>query len=302
MTEQEIIKKLIDTLDKAVLDFNESIPGIQKDIAAEVERFVKDLETTGDTIKASVANMRRIAAFKDRIYTIIKRSGYDEKVKEFVKAFNEVAVIQNQYFTKLSADFKPTKLLDEIKKQSINSTIESLTEAGLNANLVNPINDILLKNITTGGSYGELTQQLRDFIVTDKTGDGALERYTKQITTDSLNQYAAQYSGAVSNDLGLNWFVYDGSIIQTSRPFCEACVKKKYIHRSEFPKLIDGDFPEFKAEGGEIYDKTGLPSGMIAGTNSSNLTVYRGGWNCGHQMIPVSDIMVPESVKAKLRA
>lgn len=300
MTEREIIDKLIYTLDKAVLDFNESIPGIQKEIASEIDRFVKDLETTGDTIKASVANMRRVAAFKDRIYTIIKRSGYDRKVSEFIKAFNEVAVIQNQYFTKLSADFKPTKLLEEIKTQSISSTIESLTEAGLNANLVNPINDILLKNITTGGSYAQLTNQLRYFIVTTPEKDGALERYSKQITTDSLNQYSAQYSGAISNDLGLNWFMYDGAIIKTSRPFCEACVKKKYIHRSEFPKLIEGDFPEFKAEEGEIYDKTGLPSGMIAGTNPNNLTVYRGGWNCGHQMIPVSDVMVPASVKAKL--
>jgi len=300
MTEQEIIKKLIDTLDKAVLDFNESIPGIQKDIAAEIDRFVKDLETTGDTIKASVANMRRIAAFKDRIYTIIKRSGYDSKVSEFIKSFNEVAVIQNQYFTKLSEDFKPTKLLEEIKKQSISSTIESLTEAGLNANLVNPINDILVKNITTGGSYAQLTNQLRDFIVTTPEKDGALERYSKQITTDSLNQYSRQYTNAISNDLGLNWFMYDGSIIQTSRAFCEACVKKKYIHRSEFPKLIKGDFPEFKAAGGEIYDKTGLPSGMIKGTNPSNFPNYLGGYQCGHQLVPVSDLMVPESVKAKL--
>jgi hypothetical protein len=297
---EQKIKELIDVLDKAVADFNESIPGIQRDIAAEVERFVKDLDTKGDAIKSSVSNLRKIAAFKDRIYSIIKRSGYEQKVSEFVKAFNQVAVIQNQYFASIAKEFKPTKLLEEIKMQSIGMAIESLTEAGLNANLIKPINDLLVRNATTGGSYAQLTQQLRDFITSGKAGEGVLERYTKQITTDSLNQYAGQYMNAVTNDLSLDWFMYTGSLIATSRPWCEACIKKKYIHRSEFPKLIEGDFPEFKAEGGVIYPKTGLPSGMIAGTNPSNLNVYRGGWNCGHQLVPVSETMVPKSVRAKI--
>lgn len=297
---QDTIQKLLDTLDKAVADFNKSIPGIQKQIAAEIDLLVKDLDITGDTIKSNVKNLRRIAAFKDKIQSIIQNSDYPDKVNDFVKAFEQVAVLQNQYFTKLTGDFTPMKILDEIKMQSIDSAIESLTEAGLNANLINPIHDILLKNVTTGGSYSELSNQLRDFIVTNENGDGRLERYTKQITTDSLNQYSRQYSNLVANDLGLDWFMYDGSIIKTSRAFCEACVKKKYIHRSEFPKLLKGDFPEFKEEKGTIYEKTGLPDGMIAGTNTANFPVYAGGYNCNHQLIPVSDVVVPNNVKSKI--
>lgn len=302
MTPEEIIRNLIDTLEKSVNDFNESIPAIQKQIASEIELFIKDLEISGDTIKSNVSNLRKIAAFKSKIERIIQNSDYSDNVNEFIKTFNEVALIQNKYFTTLSADFKPSKVLEEIKVQSIDGAIESLTEAGLNANLINPVHDILLKNVTSGGSFSQLAGQVRNFIQANPDTVGALERYTTQVTTDSLNQFSAQYTHLIADDLSLNWFMYDGSLIKTSRPFCEACVKKKYIHRSEFPRLLKGDFPEFKEEGGVIYDKTGLPSGMIDGTNANNLPIYRGGYNCGHQMIPVQDSAVPNSVKAKLNA
>jgi hypothetical protein len=143
-----------------------------------------------------------------------------------------------------------------------------------------------------------MVERLREYLTTTKAGDGALERYAKQITTDALNQYSAQYLQVVSNDLGLQWYRYTGAEIETSRPFCKACLDKQYIHQSEIPDLLAGKFPEFKKEGGEINSKTKLPQGMIAGTNPENFHIYRGGWNCGHQLVPVSEDRVPEIAKA----
>lgn len=299
MTPEENIRNLLTALDDAVNNFNSAIPAIQKQIASEIELFVKDLDIKGDTVVSNVKNLRKIAAFKDKLYSIIQNSEYGDRVNDFIDSFNTVADLQNTYFESISDKFKPTKLLEEIKAQSIGATIDALTENGLNANLINPIHNILLTNSTTGGSWSEMAQQLRTFITKTDSGVGQLERYTKQITTDTLNQFSGQYMDAVTNDLSLSWYMYDGAIIGTSRPFCEACVKKKYIHRDEFAKLIEGDFPEFDAAGGVIYDKTGLPSGMIEGTNPSNLVVYRGGYNCGHSLIPVSDAVVPQYLRDK---
>jgi hypothetical protein len=141
--------------------------------------------------------------------------------------------------------------------------------------------------------------QMRDFLLTNETGAGALEKYTKQITTDALNQYAAQYTNAVTNDLGLEWFMYTGSIIDTSRPLCKALIKKKYIHKSELPDIILGKFKEFDEEGGKINPKTKLPEGMIPGTNASNFHIYRGGYQCGHQLIPIDASSVPEHIRLR---
>jgi len=295
----DYIKQLIETLDGSVSDFQESMPGIQKQIASEIEIFIKDLDTTGDTIKVNVSNLRKIAAFKDRIYSIIKKSDYSEKLDKFIKSFNEVAIIQNKYFESVSNKFKPTPLLKEITTQSISSTIDYLTEAGLNNALIQPIHDILLTNSTTGGSWSEMAKQIRNFITTNNDTVGALERYTSQITTDSLNQYSRQYMQTVTNDLGFNWFAYRGALIKTSRTFCEACREKEFIHRSEFPEIIKGNFKEFKEMKGEIYDKTGLPQGMIDGTNPNNFEVYAGGYNCEHHLVPVSDAIVPKLLRDK---
>lgn len=295
----DYIKQLIETLDSSVKDFQESIPAIQKQISSEIEVFIKDLDTTGDTIKSSVSNLRKIAEFKDRIYSIIKKSDYSDKLDRFIESFNEVAIIQNKYFETLSSKFNPTPLLKEITNQSISSTIDYLTEAGLNNALIQPIHDILLTNSTTGGSWSAMAKQIRDFIAANNDTVGALERYTSQVTTDSLNQYSRQYMQTVTNDLGFDWFVYRGALIKTSRTFCESCRQKEYIHRSEFPQVIKGDFAEFKEMKGEIYDKTGLPQGMIDGTNPQNFEVYAGGYNCEHHLVPISEMLVPKNLRDK---
>jgi hypothetical protein len=96
--------------------------------------------------------------------------------------------------------------------------------------------------------------------------------------------------------LGWEWFRYVGSNLKTTRTFCKALTQKQYYHRSELPKIIKGNFAEFKEMKGKIYDKTGLPQGMIEDTNVSNFQTYRGGYNCGHQSYPIPNYLVPENI------
>jgi hypothetical protein len=72
----------------------------------------------------------------------------------------------------------------------------------------------------------------------------------------------------------------------------------QYYHRSELPKIIKGNFAEFKEMKGEIYERTGLPQGMIEDTNPSNFQTYRGGYNCGHQAYPIPASLVPKNIIA----
>lgn len=85
--------------------------------------------------------------------------------------------------------------------------------------------------------------------------------------------------------------------MDTSRDFCKACVKKKYIHRSEFTSIVKGEFKEFKDIDGKISQRTKLPYGMIDGTNSTNFMVRRGGYSCNHKLIPVAKEVVPKEIR-----
>lgn len=293
----KISTKLITTIDTSITGFNESIPAIQKQIFDDIALLIKDLDTTSDgTIKNNVRNLKIIGKIRGKLEEIILSPEYMKKVEDFVKAFNEVASLQNQYFRAIESKFKPSKLLAEISKQSISWTIDNLTESGIGANVTDEIEDILRRNITSGGSYKELTNQLRNSIVSNKAGQGLLERYTKQVAVDSIMQYNRTYSQTISDDLGLSWYLYTGSNILTTREFCLKMTDKKYIHKSELPQIVKG---EINGKQIPINDKTKTWAGGIPGTNSSNILINAGGYNCQHQFQPVLSGVVPKDIRAR---
>lgn len=297
--------KLITEIDKAIDDaveaINSTIPAHQSAMLDEIALLLKELETgSGGTIKQSVANLKLIGKIKSKLEEVVSSDAWNKDVGKFVQQFDKITALQNKYFQSIENKFTPPTILKEIRSQALDSTIESLTANGINSAITDKVQNILRTNITGGNTYGNIVKQVRDYIVTNTKGAGALEKYAKQITTDSLNQYAAQYTDAVTNDLGLDWFMYVGTIIETSRPFCKACIEKRYIHRSELPKVVAGDFPEFEKQDGVINSKTGLPAGMIDGTTAQNFIVYRGGYNCGHKLVPVVESAVPKSVRDAL--
>lgn len=299
--QETLSKQIIDAIQNSIEKFNRSVPGIQRQIASEMELLVKDLEIKNGNITGSVKNLRTIGQIKSKLEKIIFSPEYKNAVRDFIKSFDEITKLQSKYFEAASDKYSKPKVLEEIRNQSVNATLEYLTEAGINANVTQKVQDILRQNIVSGAKFTDLTKQLRSFIVNDAAGLGALERYAKQITNDALNQYAASVNDAVTNDLGLEWFEYTGVITETSRCFCESLIKKRWVHISEIPKIVKGDFEEFKAADCEINSKTKLPEGMIAGTNAQNFKIYRGGHKCNHQLLPISEIRVPEIIRTRFK-
>jgi len=293
--------EIVKVIEESIAKFQGNVPDIQREIYREVMLLVKDLEIKDGFLKNSVGNIKKINSLKKKLEKIILSDEYKASAKDFIKTFDAVSKLNNEYFKSLETKFTPPKVLDAIKVQSVGSAVESLTEAGINQGVTKPIFEILRTNITTGGSIADMQDILTKFINKSDTSVGVLERYTSQITTDAINQYNAIYNETVAMDLGWDWFEYVGSNIDTTRTFCIACTKKRYIHRKEFPKVIAGDFAEFKDLDGEIYAKTGLPQGMIEGTNESNFPTYRGGYNCGHQMYPVPPLNVPKTIRNKFK-
>ena len=125
-----------------------------------------------------------------------------------------------------------------------------------------------------------------------------LTKYTKQITTDSINQYNRQYTQAVATGFNYSWYSYANSLISTSRPFCIAMHERDYFHVSEIPDLLaatDLYYTNPKTGTSEkvpIYARTGLPAGMYDSENVSNFLILLGGYSCGHQARPVSEELV----------
>ncbi len=296
--QDDIIRTLVNTIEGSVDKFNQSLSGIQEKMFDEVLSLTKELELSGGKIKNSVANLKLIMQIKNKLQKIIISKKYEENVKSFIATFNEVAKLQQQYFTKYlkQQDKLPQEKLDLIREYSIGNTINQLTESGLNVNVIDKVEDIIRQNTTTGGSYASMQQQLRQFIITDENTDGALERYAKTITVNAINQYSRQYMETTAADLNMPWRKFVGSLKTTSREWCIKMVDLKYIHISQLPELVKGMVDGHQCA---IYAKTGLPYGMIDGTDAQNVLARAGGHGCEHGFYPCLESEVPKEILDK---
>lgn len=291
------LNDIINATSKAIDEFEEVLPFIEKQLSSRVTRIISQLDTVNGKIKPSIKNLRLLKQIRKEIKAVISDSKYSLALEKLEVNLGVIDKVNESYFSAMVEKFSPPKVLAEAQTVAIAEMNASLKGAGINANIVDSIVSIIQKDITGGANFYELNQSLRQFILSTPEIPSRLTAYTKQVVTDSVHQYNALYHEIISDDLGLEWYEYNGGLVGDSRCFCERMVQKRFIHKSEFKAVLTGVIDGKKCE---LYKKTGLPHGMILGTNESNLVVNRGGWNCQHLMSAVSPERVPKEIREKV--
>lgn len=277
MKEIQAILKLIDSqIDK----FDRSLPKIERQIYREIQLTLKklDLDSQGN-IRKTTSNLRKIQVIRNKVERIMQGDAYKSQVFAFSNSIRQVSKLTEVYMNTVQP-YKQSKYLDELQKTSISETRVALGIASkttknpeFTQRVVSRTMDIIELNVKSGSSFTDVNEQVRDFIVQDANGKGALQRYSNVVTTDALNQYQGTYILKAAEEAGLEWYEYVGSLIKDSRPWCVQMVEKRFAHRSE----LDGLTHEFPQTEVPLNRKTGLPEGMIAGTDGSNILQRRGG-------------------------
>jgi len=270
------------------------MPRIEKRAFREITDLLKQLKTRKGQVVKSMANLRLINTLSRQIDRAILNAGYRDATNQYLKSFNEVTKTQNLYFRTVFDAFKMPSDVSFLKEQAIQDTTNLMLRSGYEAALTNPIKEILNTNISAQADFFDLNKTIKDFLTgTDETV-GALQKHSGTITTDAINTYSAQVNQSITEDLGLEWYRYVGSIVNDSRPFCVALVKKKWFHKDEIPGFLDGKVGKVRVK---KNPRTGLPEGMRKGTTPENFQILRGGYRCNHQVIPVATESVPKSVR-----
>jgi hypothetical protein len=290
------IQDILATIDDAVIKFQGGIPDIQRQMMDELIPIIKEFDVKGGKLLNNLQNLRLLGSLKNKLQAIILNKKYKKAVETFTGSFDDLANLQIQYFSQFNKKFKPVNTLPIIKEQAIMTTINDLVGQGMNALVIGSVEEILRQNITTGGSYKDLQTELEDHILDNYKGEGSLTKYTRQITTDAINQFNAQYHETIAADLQFNWGRYVGSLITTSREFCIYLTKKDYFHRAELPEILKGNIDGHQCK---LSKTTGIPYGMIPGTNAANFKIRRGGYLCGHQVFWIPDSAVPADIKMR---
>lgn len=287
------INKIALELEDAVNDYTKGLKAIEKDMYNAVLNKLKDLTTdTQGNIKATVNNYKIISQAKGEMNKVLNSDKYLEHVSKVNKYYSDMTSIQQSYFTAMFKDFSAPAVIKELKDLALNTTVETLTEAGINDMVVNKATNIISDNIRSGRTFAEMTDELEEFIKgsdPDKV-PGKLTSYSKQIVNDALRQYVGNYTKVVSDDLGLEWYEYIGGIMEdVTRPMCIHLVNKRFIHKSEFKGITEG-----RVDGKEVSKQ-----GMMPNTDENNFEINVGGYNCQHLVQPIPPEEVPEEVREK---
>ena len=283
------INKIIETLLSAN-KFNDRLPIIEQKMLDSLLILLKDLEIGNDgRIKSNIKNLKLVNGIKNKLEKLIVNKEYLKDLKDYIRSFDAAAVYAGAYFKSISNKFDSKKpYYAAITKTAIDAAVTSLTKDGISYYVASPIQDKLMTAVTSGQSYASLLGTLQKDIVSSKDNTGSLSRFAGTYSITALSLFTGQYMAAINKDLGFKWFRYVGSNIKTTREFCLRMTEKEWVHESEFEMILSGNIDGYQVR---INDATGLPLGMIAGTDTSNFPANAGGWNCQHGMFPVPDFV-----------
>lgn len=271
--------QLADEIETLIIEANEafgrSATKVQTQLYDAIFLKLKDLELDeGGYIKQN-ANNRRILRDAESQFDLVVAGAYRDSVERHLKVIPKLNKLNSEYFNTIK-DFSPNKnFLKALQSQTIKNVNELILQDGLRAQIQIPLNQILEQNISTGGSFKGMLQQVRNFIEGTEN-EGKLLRYSKTFLKDTLFQYSRSFQESVTSDLGLDWYFYSGGLVRDSREFCLERVGG-FFHRKE------------------IESWAGLSwQGKIAGTSESSIFVFLGGHSCQHSLIPVSKVIIPK--------
>ncbi len=289
MTPESLSVKVDTIVSKAEIALNKFAIKAQSELLDQMGILLNKLELDANgLIKQSQANRKILAQAEQYFNKGMKQSGYYESLDGISSTVGNITGANAAYFNTVVEGFKPdAQYIKALQKQTITQAESLLANEGIELMLKQPIANILTQNINTGAAYKDLVNQLKTFITGSPGVDGALQRYSKQIVTDTLFNYNRAYQEAISENTGLNWIKYVGGATFaadnpkkfTTRDFCLSKMGR-YYEKSDVERWASGTW-----------------AGKRAGTTSSTIFIYAGGYNCRHQIIYVSENAVPQTNK-----
>jgi hypothetical protein len=300
------IKKILSTVDTSINGFMLKVPAVEKAMYEEILKLTKELKIDSrGRIRNTIDNYKILSELRTRLERVVFTSEYKKASKKLLKSFDDINKVTNDYFATFATSPTATTqdILKILRQESVNRTALYLGESGVNINVVSKVQDILQTNITSGGSYAQMQSDMKAFIQGDAENLGAFNKYANTFVVDGVNTYARTYQTLLTEDLNIEWYMYVGSLLETSRPWCKHMVDKMYIHKTELDTVLYDNVDGVEICSAEIpcNSKTKLPAGMKKDTTPQNLLVNAGGWNCGHKFIGVDSAVVPQHIKDKIK-
>lgn len=241
--------------------------------------FLPVLEPNGGRLTATAVNRARLRILDEALRRFASGDLRDA-VKVLAEQLLDVAGRNASYYllagfdrAKVEVLAKDTGLLLDILGLEANGQFTAggyLDRLASGQEVREKVKNLVLRSLAQGIAPKDLARDFQKTVAGEKGIDGALVQYFKQYAFDSYNQVREVQNLHMANELELNFFVYAGGVIDSTRAFCLKR-NRKVFHREETEGWKDD--PDL------INPKT---------KDSYRPLLDRGRYNCRHMIMWIS--------------
>jgi len=284
MSLQQISREKAQIIRNADSQFSEQMKRVEDRLVKTIKQKLSQFEmANGKLSTRSKTNTELLARMQSITKRALNESKYYDYVKNYLGNFDKIADLNQKAAQIIVGQTIQASTVNAFKKIEIDRIAKNLVKPdGVQANIVDDIQRLLFKHVTTGISYEDASLEIVNLVQGVNGKQGLVERYSSQIARDSINRYNGTINNVLAAEFELDGFRYVGSLIETSRQACEF--------------LVEGTGPmeQFMRDGAyriadlpEIIERLKNLSGWNPETTPTNFFELRGGFNCRHEAIPI---------------
>lgn len=245
----KIIDKIIADLDKTV---KQGQPRLFNDVAVgALDKF--DVDSEGKLLQ-NEKNIRLLNSL-DNVFTKYANDYGVMLAQQFYDGIKQVIDLNMPYFMEiqpdkaklLKSDKRARKIIDAwlgVDKGTpiTNGYLHKIVET---EDVTRKIKDFMTNSLVTQQGFFSTKEKLKTMIEGAPDKSGQLQKYYRNFVYDSISIADRAVADMYRNDLGLQFAIYAGGLIATSREFCINHNGKVY-HISEIEKFNPpGDYPGY---------------------------------------------------------
>jgi len=227
-----------------------------------------------------------VSELSDFLHNELLDSSYTDSVKSFVSEFDKQKDLTQKYYSSEFNTDAVSAIGDRAVKAIKSEVVESLITDSVKTDFLKPLEGLLNNAINSGSGFNETLKNIRDFVEGNEDVDGAILKYSKQLAHDSFANSDRAYNSAVADELDIEWFLWAGGEIATTRCFCEKRHGKYYHYKEIEAWGRQEDLGDCRTDNGW--------AGMNRGTDEKTIFTYGGGYGCLHTVAGVSLFSVPK--------
>lgn len=210
-----------------------------------LDKFIDKLEKDEDGNVKNNDNNRRLLNEIDEVFKEYNKNEGRQTIELLLQSVTSIMSFNQGYFQALDGNARTLKIMPKVKdfmKVWLGIKGDIVEPNGYIGKLVsNDPAKIALKNqamkIVIGQEgFEDAKKQIKTLIDGNQNTMGALEKHHRNFAFDLYSQIDRATSDVIRNDLGFEFAVYEGGIIESSRIFCEEHDGKIY-HISEIKKF-----------------------------------------------------------------